>query len=75
MRRGDDQIDHLDNDYVDNYRVLFAVDRNRRVVGMYYRTADTGTFVPPGQGFSDMIYYADTDPHWPYTGDDGKEDL
>jgi hypothetical protein len=76
MRRGDDQIDHLDNDYVDNYRVLFAVDRNRRVVGMYYHTADTGTFVPPGQGFSDMIYYADTDPHWPYgDDDDGKEDL
>jgi hypothetical protein len=75
MRRGDDQIDHLDNDYVDNYRVLFAVDRNRRVVGMYYRTADTGTFVPPGKGFSDMIYYADTDPHWPYSDDDGKEDL
>jgi hypothetical protein len=22
-----------------------------------------------------MIYYADTDPHWPYTGDDGREDL
>jgi len=75
MRRGDDQIDHLDNDYVDNYRVLFAVDRNRRVVGMYYRTADTGTFVPPGQGFGDMIYYASTDPHWPYSEDDGKEDL
>jgi hypothetical protein len=65
----------LDNDYVDNYRVLFAVDRNRRVVGMYYRTAETGTFVPPGQGFSDMIYYASTDPHWPYSEDDGKEDL
>jgi hypothetical protein len=75
MRRGDDNIDHLDNDYVDNYRVLFAVDRNRRVVGMYYRTAETGTFVPPGQGFSDMIYYASADPHWPYSDDDGKEDL
>lgn len=75
MSRGDDQIDHLDNDYVDNYRVLFAVDRNRRVVGMYYHTADSGSFVPAGQGFSDMIYYADTDPHWPYDGDNGREDL
>jgi hypothetical protein len=75
MRRGDDNIDHLDNDYVDNYRVLFAVDRNRQVVGMYYHTANIGTFVPPDKGFSDMIYYADTDPHWPYKDDDGEEDL
>jgi hypothetical protein len=55
--------------------VLYAVDRNRQVVGMYYHTANTGTFVPPGKGFSDMIYYADTDPHWPYKDDDGEEDL
>jgi hypothetical protein len=75
MSLGDDNIDHLDNDTIDGYSVLFAVDRNRQVVGMYYRTAGIGTFVPPGKGFQDMIYYASADPHWPYKDDDGKEDL
>jgi hypothetical protein len=75
MRRGDDNIDHLDNDSIDGFSVLFAVDRNRQVVGMYYRTAGIGTFVPPGKGFRDMIYYADTDPNWPYGDKEGDEDL
>jgi hypothetical protein len=75
MSRGDDNIDHLDNDTIDGYSVLFAVDRNRQVVGMYYRTAGIGTFVPPGKGFQDMIYYASADPHWPYGDKEGDEDL
>jgi hypothetical protein len=66
----------VERDYVDNYRVLYVVDKKKKtVVGMWYSSAGIGTFVPPGRGFSDMIYYVSNDPYWPYGDKEGEEDL